>query len=264
MTTFRSATRWLLAALFGVGLMSSANAQLTEYTFTGTYESGDQSIGTQVTGSVILDLGVQGIPGPGAPNETIFDGSTAINVSLNGGLAGGSATGGNAIFDVVHVNDVNSTVIRIRGVVWESDTPATTTNTVKKINLFGFTPVNPRVADAVPNPWDFLAEQTTGLIITVDDPNSNADLVARYTITSFTKKLTTVVIGGIDTGIADVIYRGQPLSVWMRNLEATSANSAVFFARVFVLATQLNRERLITAKERNRLLAVTLLYILRR
>lgn len=263
MTAFRFTARWLLAMLIGIASGTSASAQLVEYNFTGTYESGDQAVGNEVTGTVVLDLGTPGVPGPGAPNETLFFGGTAISVSLNTGLSGGSASGGDVAFGVVHYNAGPNQLGRLQGVNWDSATTATTSNTVKRMILFGASLVDTQV-DVVPEPWNLMSEEQFAITIFVDVPNSSADLSARYTITSFAKKPTTVFIGGLDTGIADVVFRGQRLSQWLSSLEASAPNSAVFFARVFVLAGQLQREGLITRAERNRLLAVTLLYLIRR
>ena len=263
MAAFRFTTRWLLAVLIGIASETSASAQLVEYTFTGTYESGDQAVGDEVTGTVVLDLGTPGIPGPGAPFETNFFGGTAINVELSNGLSGGSAMGGNSVFSVVHYNAGTNQLGRIQGVNWDSATAATTSNTVKRIILAGASLVDTQV-DVVPDPWDLMSEDQFAINVFVDVPNTSADLSARYTVTSFAKKPTTVFIGGLDTGIADVIFRGQPLSLWLSSLEANAPNPAVFFARVVVLAGQLQREELITQAERKRLIAVTLLYLMRR
>jgi hypothetical protein len=249
--------------LIGIASGTSASAQLVEYNFTGTYESGDQAVGNQVTGSVVLDLGTPGIPGSGAPFETNFFGGTAINVSLSSGLSGGSASGGDTVFGVVHYNAGPNQLGRIQGVNWQSTTDATTSNAVRRITLAGASLVDTQV-DVVPEPWELLTEDEFRLSILVGVPNSSENLSARYTITSFAKKPTTVFIGGLDTGIADVVFRGQPLSQRLSNLDASTPNSAVFFARVVVLAGQLQRERLITRAERNRLIAVTLLYLIRR
>ncbi len=263
MTAFRSTARWLLAVLMGIASGTSASAQLVEYNFTGTYQSGDQAVGNEVTGSVVLDLGTPGVPGPGAPNETLFFGGTTINVVLNSGISGGSETGGEAAFGVVHYNAGPNQLGRIQGVNWETTATAVTSNMVRRITLAGASLVETQV-EVVPDPWDLMGEEQFSLNVLVDVPNSSADISARYTITSFTKKPTTVIIGGIDTGINDIVYQGRPLSVWLTQLEATSPNSAVFFARVFVLASQLRRDGLITATQRNRLLATTLLYLIRR
>lgn len=263
MTAFRFTARWLLVMLIGIASGTSASAQLVEYNFTGTYESGDQAVGSEVTGSVVLDLGTPGIPGSGAPFETNFFGGTAINVLLSNGLSGGSATGGDSVFSVVHYNAGPSQLGRIQGVNWETTAAATTSTAVSRITLAAASLVATQV-DVVPEPWNLMSEEESSLIIRVDVPNSEVDLSARYTITSFAKKPTTVFIGGLDTGIADVVFRGQRLSQWLSSLEASAPNSAVFFARVFVLAGQLQREGLITRAERNRLLAVTLLYLIRR
>lgn len=263
MTAFRLTARGLLAVLMGIASGTSASAQLVEYNFTGTYESGDQAAGNQLTGSVVVDLGTPGVPGPGAPNETIFFGGTAINVMLSSGISGGSATGGQAGFGVVHLNTGPNELTRLQGVNWETSDTATTSNFVRRITLAGASVVGTQV-EVVPDPWDLMGEEQFSLSVIVDVPNSSADLSARYTITSFTKKPTTVIIGGIDTGINDIVYQGRPLSVWLTQLEASSQNSAVFYARVFVLASQLRRDGLITSTQRNRLLAATLLYLIRR
>ncbi|MFN9721304.1 MAG: hypothetical protein ACK58L_21610 [Planctomycetota bacterium] len=263
MKVFRSTARWLLAVLIGIASGSSASAQLVEYNFTGTYQSGDQAVGNEVTGSVVLDLGTPGLPGPGAPFETIFYGGTAVNVSLSSGLSAGTATGGETSFSVAHVTDASNQLRRVRGINWDATTFATTSSSVSRIIFVGASPVNTQI-DVVPDPWDVLSEEVSAITVNVDVPNTDNDLSARYQITSFTKKVTNVIIGGIDTGIRDVVYRGMLISAWISKLEATSPNKCVFLARVTVLATQLRCDKVITASQRNRLIAAALVYKIRR
>ena len=79
---------------------------------------------------------------------------------------------------------------------------------------------------------------------------ANETRFAYFYIDTFTSSAATaIIIDGIDTGITDFNYQGQPLSVILANVVSTAKNHGDYVCSVVVLSVKLVRAKLITTRQ---------------
>ncbi|MCA8994388.1 MAG: hypothetical protein KDA88_20590 [Planctomycetaceae bacterium] len=262
-------TRFLLSLCFVAvfGSMSSVNAQVAKYEFTGTllssFGSNTYQFGGSIYGSVDLDLGTppsstyqyssSSFAGESAnwrSGQFTIDAMTAGGFLTGTTLEGGRTTG--EIFDLT--NYFTSTTGYRSGSL--SNTFQYYNDgfffAYREIQLYSYGYEN-STGDGIASmsDWNPIADQYA--YISVGDHNflTNEHSVAFYRLDSFVPvSAGNIVIDGVDTGIADFDYNGSTISAQIEELGNAATNHGKFVSKVAKLLNELKKAGLISAEEK--------------
>lgn len=216
-------------------LFAEAQAQVLTYTYTGTKTStpptDDGHFGNTVTGTITVDLAAHPNENADTWRNVPFFKITAQATNFSGGTATSL--------------DVDDTVYRdsspIKEFSWFGLDSSPSGFTGKNIKLI-FTSTKPGVSDPKNDIPLYLSLNAATYDVLGDlTAEHNSD----YSVT-LTAVTTNLIIDGLDTGISDFNYQGQPLSVILDGFASSAKNHGDYVRSVEKLADKLVKAKLLT------------------
>lgn len=273
-TLFHRAFKALAFLILAAGLPAQAEAQLVAYQFTGTKISGEEELGTTISGIVTLDV-VAPFDYFGLINRSWdwrpygYDeygshigfyqfwrnGGFSVDAVTNSEFATGTFLGGDTYF-VGFETDFKNHVWGTNYDRKESGSYISNWNydretaTDRIVHIVGYNKaLGTTVPRVVPNPWDPSANDVGEIQIAIFNNNTGAYQYGIFKIDTFTL-FTTIIIDGIDTGIDDFQYQGKLVSKHLFKCAATANNHGDYINCVATLTNALMKAGQLTGKQK--------------